>query len=126
MLYLATPSNGPQQVKCTVIDGQPVICSSERQPFWSDYLISDTKYARQNGIVLHRPLAISAIDQSSDYITVKLQNWSKQKTFAVVTTSTFMPTSQESLMNVLLGSRSLSRPVASDNSTDSTHSVFFK
>ncbi|KAK9762469.1 hypothetical protein K7432_011754, partial [Basidiobolus ranarum] len=122
MLYTASVSEGTNQIKCTVIEGQIDSVESQATPgetskkehFWSDWIIGNNSYAKQNGIVLHRPLDISDISVSErNDVTIQLQNWSS-KSFVVITTSTFVPTSSESLA-ILMNKRSLPRTLAQEN-----------
>jgi hypothetical protein len=130
MLYIASASDGISQIKCTVIEGQfdrvesSTTESADKKSFWSDWVVGNNSYAKQNGIVLHRPLDISnvSVSDSNEHVTVQLKNWSS-KTFAVITTSTFVPASSESL-NRLMTDRSLTRSLAQDNTVSGLTSLF--
>lgn len=130
MLYIASTSEGVSQVKCTVIEGDvdsvhsPAAENANKNRFWSDWVIGKNSYSKQNGTILQRPLDISKVSVSDDNasVTVQLQNWSS-KSFAVVTTSTFVPTRFESLTS-LMARRSLTRPIPQDSAISGTNSIF--
>lgn len=121
MLYLVSNNEGEKQIKCTVIDQLDFSHSSTsteesdtKDYFWFDWVIGKNTYAKQNGIVLHQALEISDMHtDDSNNVIIHLRNWSS-KAFIVATTSTFVPTSIESLKR-LMNNRSLTRPLAKEN-----------
>lgn len=131
MFYYASNNGGENQMKCSVIKGQVDLSKStdsnencnKKDLFWSDWVIGNNSYAKQNGTMLQRPLYISDIDASDkENVTIQLKNWST-KTFLIVTTSTFVPTSPEALSHILNG-HSLARPLVYDNGISETKSLF--
>lgn len=124
MLYIASANQGTRQIKCTVVQGQSgnLDCENDKNRLWSDCIIGKDSFAKQNGTVLSRPLDISDISVSDDTVSVQLQNW-YSKAFIVATVNTFVPTSTESLKQ-LIDNRSLTRPLAHDIVSKSIKSQF--
>lgn len=63
---------------------------------WSDWLFGKEQYAKHNGTMLQKPLGISETNVTDDHVKVKLEHWSP-KTFAIVTTNTFIASEDECL-----------------------------
>lgn len=109
-----------KSITCIVI--KPQLKVSERG-IWSDWLIGENNYAKRNGNFLHKPLVISETSITDENIQVKLNNWSS-KTFAIVTTSTFVPNASESLYSNIVQKQKLSNSRLRQSRVDSTRSLF--
>jgi hypothetical protein len=119
-LYVASAISGLNQIQCTVIDNKT---DFSKQDFWSQWLVGADKCAKQNGRLLQKPLTIASTEVTDASVTINIQNASP-KAFAVVTTTTFVPTSDNTLSGWLLDQRALTRPLAQENETRSTRSIF--
>jgi hypothetical protein len=121
MLYIPTSSGSMEHIKCTVIQSQ---VDNSNQALWSNWLLGETKCGKQNGSVLKKPLTISSKFISDDLIQLQIENGSPSKAFVVVTTSTFIPTFNDTLMSQLFDSRPLPRPISQQNDTLGSRSIF--
>lgn len=121
MLYIPSSSGSMEHIKCTVIQSQ---VDSSNQALWSNWLLGETKCGKQNGSVLKKPLTISSKSISDDLIQLQIENGTPSKAFVVVTTSTFIPSSNDTLMSQLFDSRPLPRPLPQENATLDSRSIF--
>lgn len=119
-LYLPTMRNEIQQIECTVIKE----IQSEERGIWSNWIVSEDKYAKGNGSFLQKPLSLAEIRVTDTHTICKLNN-SNSKTYAIITTTTFVPSTSESLFSSIVAARrpSESSPVFK-NGVKSTRSLF--
>ncbi|KAI8636911.1 hypothetical protein BD408DRAFT_486588 [Parasitella parasitica] len=121
MLHIPSSTGGLEYIKCTVIQS---LVDGTDQTLWSNWLLGENRYGRQNGSVLKKPLTISSTSISDDAVQLQIENASPSKAFVVVTTSTFIPSSHETLMTHLFNSRPLPQPPCQENDTLGTRSIF--
>lgn len=115
MLHIPSSSGHIEYIKCTVIQDQ---VDGFNQALWSNWILGETKYGKQNGSVLKKPLTISTESISDDLIQLRVENGSPSKAFVVVTTSTFYPSSNDTLMSQLFDSRPLPHPISANLSQE--------
>lgn len=121
VLHIPSSSGSMEYIECTVIRN---VADNAQQALWSNWLFGESKRGKQNGSVLKKPLTISSTSVSDESIQLQVDNGSSSKAFVVVTTSTFIPSSNDTLMSQLFDSRSLSRPISQQDEFTSTRSVF--
>ncbi|GAN07735.1 conserved hypothetical protein [Mucor ambiguus] len=121
VLHIPSSSGSMNHIECTVIQGH---ADSAQQALWSNWLFGETKRGKQNGTVLKKPLTISSTSVSDESIQIQVENGSASKAFVVVTTSTFIPSSNDTLLSQLFDTRSLARPLSQQDESISTRSIF--
>ncbi|KAI9470867.1 MAG: hypothetical protein EXX96DRAFT_603007 [Benjaminiella poitrasii] len=120
-LCVPSPSGELKQIKCTVIRNQSD-SSEQLQGLWSEWLIGSQKYAKQCRNILQQPLGISNIALSDDAIKIQLRNWSS-RTYAIITTNTFIQTNLEDLSNFVLNYETQSYQASYHNGVLTTRSI---
>lgn len=120
-LHIPSSSGSMEYINCTVIQG---LGDGAQQALWSNWLFGETQRGKQNGSVLTKPLTISSKSISDESIQLQVHNGSSAKTFVIVTTSTFIPSSNDTLISQLFDKRSLSRPLLQQDESSSTRSIF--
>ncbi|RCI02858.1 hypothetical protein CU098_000362, partial [Rhizopus stolonifer] len=119
MLNMISFDGSIKSVKCIVIKGK----TNTKEPFWSDWILGSNTYAKYNSAILRKPLAIADTVVDKDNITICLKNWSP-KAFVIATTSTFIPTYDETLASRLMSYRFLSFPLVQNISDIFTRSEY--
>ncbi|CEP11483.1 hypothetical protein [Parasitella parasitica] len=122
ILYVPSSSGSLESIKCTVIQDLAEACSN--RTLWSNWLFGESGHGRQNGSVLKKPLTISSTSVSDDSVEIQVENASPSKAFVIVTTSAFIPSSNDTLMSQLFDSRPLPRPPCQEDEMLNTRSIF--
>lgn len=122
-LHIPSSSGSMDYIECTVIQGI-VDNNAHQQALWSNWLFGETKRGKQNGSILKKPLSISSTSVSDELIQLQVENGSASKAFVVVTTSTFIPSSNDTLISQLFDKRSLAPAVSQQDEFINTRFVF--
>jgi hypothetical protein len=123
-INVPSTKEGLSSYKCTVIEKENNIDNSEEtKNLWSNWIIGKDQYSKESGNVLYRPLGIKEIQMTENNITFSLKNWSS-KTVAIITTSTFVPSNDDSLSARLQNPRSLPNPFVYNHLVNQTRTVF--
>jgi hypothetical protein len=119
-LYLPSTEVGLQHIVCNVIKTQAQV---PERGIWSDWILGENKYAKQNGSLLKKPLSISesiVTDKSSIF---RLENWSSNA-YAIVMTTTFVPHNDESNYARIVERRRRTYTEVFKNGMKSTRTLF--
>ncbi|KAF7724032.1 hypothetical protein EC973_001439 [Apophysomyces ossiformis] len=104
---------GVRIIECNVIQETRAIECTEtdvKDKLWSSWILGQEKYGKKTGLPSSRPLNIRNVDISEDLVHIHLANWSSSNTFALITTTAFVSSSNSSLYSKVASNRSIERP----------------
>ncbi|KAI9251201.1 hypothetical protein BY458DRAFT_20638 [Sporodiniella umbellata] len=112
-------SSDQDYITCTVVKNQVDL----KDKLWKNWVIGEHYSGQKNSYALQKPLEITSCQCTDDLVDIELSNWSA-KTYAVVSACTFIPSTERSLLQRGIDSRSLGIPQLLDNATNHTRSLF--
>lgn len=116
-----TDRSKEKSISCSVTQS----VNKPNDKLWSNWVVGKRSSIRENGIALQRPLLVSSVTHDADYISLQLENWSSN-TFAIVTTSAFVPQLNHDLRNADSDIKQDSKPLIQHDRSLKTRSIFLQ
>ncbi|KAI8990287.1 hypothetical protein BDB01DRAFT_717649 [Pilobolus umbonatus] len=120
-LSIASKQHGIRRVGCFVIKADT--SAQDKNGFWKSYLIGNNIYGKENRPLIFNPLNIEDINFTREELTFTL-NSSSVNSYAIITSTTFVPGSTERLQHCILRNRLLSSPSIESIDIQNTRSYY--
>lgn len=108
-----------QEIECTIVRAES---QSAERGIWSDWILGEYKYAKKNGHFIQKPLRLSNMRFTDTSTIFTLKNWTPT-TYAIITTTTFVPSAQEDIFSIAAKFRTQSMPKNISNGVKSTRTL---
>ncbi|KAG0171387.1 hypothetical protein DFQ28_001072 [Apophysomyces sp. BC1034] len=114
-LYIATSTESVRTIDCRVIQEHGGLYTAETaseadSKYWSKWILGQEKYGEKTGLPISRPLCVRKVNVTENQVIAHLSNWSSSNTFALVTATAFVSSSDSSLYSKMMRNRSMKRP----------------